>query len=120
MAKKYKTIKNVILSSDGNPMVERISPNACDVLVRSYHPGECTGCHYHMKNCILPRNCIGQCKDTDHIVWIHYRYSDIPSNAIVKRANIFDTLIDEVGNKWIILEDAHGNLEVAPKFSEPI
>lgn len=118
---KYKTIKNVILSSHGKPMVEQMTPNSCDVLVRSSHPGLCIGCHYHVKNAILPRNCIGQCKDEDHITWIHYKYEDIPrENAIIKRAKLFDTLIDENGGKWIILEDCHRNIEVAPKFSEPI
>lgn len=120
MMSKYKTVKNVILSSDGNPMVERISRGVYDVLVHPTHSGMCIGCHYHVKNSILPRNCIGQCEDNDHIFWIHFKYSDIPKNAIVKRAKIFDTLIDENGGKWIILEDAHGNHEVAPKFSEPI
>ena len=106
--------------SNGRPIVEKLSSNQYDVLVkRDGHRQKCVGCHYAM--CRIPGpNCIGQCEDTDHIMWIHHNYADIPKDqsTVIKRAHLFDTLVDVNGKEWLILEDANHRIDVAPKFAE--
>ena len=107
---KQKTIRDVV-EQDGKPVVERLSNGKFDVLCYG-NDGSCKGCKYHKLNCL--NCCIAQCKDEDHIHWIHFKPVSSLNGTRVKQASEFDKLITRSGKKFTIVARSKFEFDVEP------
>lgn len=97
---KFKTLKGVVKDAAGKPIVTVLPDGQFDVL--------CNGNNGDCKGCVYKRNgwrCGAMCRDKDHIHFIHNRFlGDIlTKNKRVKRAQLFDRLITEDGERFAIM-----------------
>ena len=94
-----KTIKRVF-TADGQPVVTKLPNGQFDVLCYGNEDGKCRGCAYKRKGML----CGCPCTDKDHIHWIFTPYVAIEKSlgTRVKRANEWDYIVTEKGDKYQI------------------